>query len=753
MRRTAASLVALSFAFCAIPSALAGTPYDGQQVVRVQPENLRQLLAAMTLADDVWTHSPGVGRALDVAVDAESLASLRRAGFAPEIVIADLGALVAAEKARLDAAAEAGGVAGGIEWFADFKNLAAIDAKLDEFASQRPDLVSTFTIGNSLEGRPIRGVRISSAPSGAPAILFNGCQHAREWISPMTVMYIANQLVDGASTDAELATFLSTFEVYVIPVVNPDGYQYSWDAVRLWRKNRRDNGDGTFGVDLNRNWEFAWGGAGSSASTSSETYRGPAPFSEPETQALRDFYLSKPNILASIDFHSFSQLVLSPWGWTVEESPDGPLFDALGANIAETIFANGGQTYVAGPIGPTLYLASGNVVDWAYGARDALAYTIELRDTGKFGFVLPPDQIVPTGVETFAAMRTFLADLSAPASIVPVGDVPLAVDVDDTATVRVRIRSLAGEVASGSETLRWRLGDVGPFQSTRLVVDGNDENAFSALLPQAPCGSSIQWYVEAVTNLGDVALPEAGASAPFETEVVDSTAVFDDDFQAVLGWTVGAPGDNATGGVWVRVDPNGTIAQPENDSSADGTFCFVTGQATPGAAAGQADVDGGTTTLVSPALDCSDADSYVRYDRWYSNNLGSSPNQDSMPVEISSDGTTWVALETVAENANAWVTKTFRVADYVTPSATVRLRFVARDLGSGSLVEAGVDEVQAFVLGCNDVLGDLNADGLVNGADLGILLGAWGSAGGPADLDGSGAVDGGDLGILLGAWS
>ncbi|MBL9147983.1 MAG: hypothetical protein JNM94_04750 [Phycisphaerae bacterium] len=753
MRRFAAPLVALSFAFCAVPSAIADTPYDGQQVVRVLPENLRQLRAAMVLADDVWTHSPGIGRALDLAVGAESLAALRRAGFQPDVVIADLGALVAAEKARLDAVAEAGGVAGGIEWFADFKNLAAINAKLDEFAGQRPDLVSTFTIGNSLEGRPIRGVRISSAPSGAPAILFNGCQHAREWISPMTVMYIANQLVDNAATDPEIAAFLSTFEVYVIPVVNPDGYQYSWDAVRLWRKNRRDNGDGTFGVDLNRNWDFAWGGAGSSGTTSSDTYRGPAPFSEPETQALRDFYISKPNILASIDFHSFSQLVLSPWGWTVEASPDGTLFDALGANIAESIFANGGQTYEAGPIGPTLYLASGNVVDWAYGARDALAYTIELRDTGQFGFVLPPDQIVPTGVETFAAMRTFLTDLSAPASIAPVGEIPTSVDVDEATTVRVRIRSLAGEVAAGSETLRWRIGAAGDFQSTPLVVDGNDEYAFSALLPQAPCGSSIEWYVEAMTNLGDVTLPEVGASAPFVTEVFDSTTVFDDDFQTVLGWTVGAPGDNATGGVWVRVDPNGTIAQPENDSSADGVFCFVTGQAAPGAAAGQADVDGGTTTLTSPALDCSDPESHVRYDRWYSNNLGSSPNQDSMPIEITSDGTTWVTLETVTENANAWVSKSFRVADFVTPSANVRIRFVARDLNAGSLVEAGVDEVQVFVLGCNDVLGDLNADGLVNGADLGILLGAWGSAGGPADLDGSGAVDGGDLGILLGAWS
>jgi hypothetical protein len=143
----------------------------------------------------------------------------------------------------------------------------------------------------------------------------------------------------------------------------------------------------------------------------------------------------------------------------------------------------------------------------------------------------------------------------------------------------------------------------------------------------------------------------------------------------------------------------------------------------------------------------------VLYRRWYSNNLGGAPNADSMPISISSNGgATWVVLETVTENAGAWVEKSFRVADFVAPSANVRIRFEARDLGAASLVEAGVDFVRVVTQACPPVFGDLDGDGQIGGADLALLLGAWGGAG-VADLDGSGAVGAADLSILLGLWN
>jgi hypothetical protein len=228
----------------------------------------------------------------------------------------------------------------------------------------------------------------------------------------------------------------------------------------------------------------------------------------------------------------------------------------------------------------------------------------------------------------------------------------------------------------------------------------------------------------------------------------------DDACESLGGWLIGGHGDTATSGQWINADPVGTAAQPEDDRTPAGTRCFVTGNGPVGGNIGAADVDGGITSLRTPIFDGTGAGAQVSYWRWYSNNQGAAPNADSMPISISNDGgTTWVQLEDVTENANAWVQKTFRIADFVTPTATMRLRFDARDLGSGSIVEAAIDDFRVFRYDCTPARpADLNGDGVVDGNDLGILLGAWGTAGGPADLNGDGVVDGNDLGRLLADW-
>jgi len=172
-----------------------------------------------------------------------------------------------------------------------------------------------------------------------------------------------------------------------------------------------------------------------------------------------------------------------------------------------------------------------------------------------------------------------------------------------------------------------------------------------------------------------------------------------------------------------------------------------------GGALGEQDVDGGTTTLTSPTFSLAGyQDGIVSYARWYSNNTGSAPNADSMPIEISSDGgTTWVQMELVTENLNAWATKSFRVGQFVQPTATMKVRFRARDEGSGSLVEAGVDDFRVEGIGCTaSNPADIDGNGAVDGADLGLLLAGWGSS--SPDLNSDGLVDGSDLGLLLAAW-
>jgi len=310
------------------------------------------------------------------------------------------------------------------EWYNDYKDLGNIYGKLDEFEASYPDLVSSFSIGQSYEGRDIRGIRISGSggtKSTRPAVLLNGTQHAREWISPMTNMYAAQQLLGQYGTDNSISEMLDEVDFFVIPVVNPDGYEYTWSSPsrRYWRKNRRVNANGSIGVDLNRNWGAGWGGGGSSGIAASDIYRGTAPFSEPETQAMRDFYQSNPNVVSNIDFHAFSQLILAPYGYSFTAEPaDGALMLDVATEMAASVYSVHEKTYV--PQSATdLYQASGISIDWTYDSENVYSYTIELRPAGPLvvsNFNLPVDQILDTAEEAFAAvlnLGSFTAALGA----------------------------------------------------------------------------------------------------------------------------------------------------------------------------------------------------------------------------------------------------------------------------------------------------------------------------------------------------
>jgi subtilisin family serine protease len=169
------------------------------------------------------------------------------------------------------------------------------------------------------------------------------------------------------------------------------------------------------------------------------------------------------------------------------------------------------------------------------------------------------------------------------------------------------------------------------------------------------------------------------------------------DMETDPGWTAGIPGDNATTGVWVRVDPNGTGAQPEDDHTPDpGVLCWVTGQGTPGGALGENDVDNGKTTLLTGVIDLSSAPSpAISYWAWYSNDQGTYLD-DEWVVEITNDGVEWTELLRMDVSTSGWEYFQHRVAEFVTPTANIQVRFVASDEGSGSIVEAAIDDFQVF---------------------------------------------------------
>jgi hypothetical protein len=722
--------------------------FDGDKVVRVRIETIRDLRTMLALSDDPWSHGVGIGD-VDFRVSAAALAAMNGAGLRYEVLIDDVQALIDAEKARLNA----GGVAGD-DWFGDFKNWQQVNDRLVELAALRPDIATTFTVGTSIQNRAIRGLKLSTGPN-RPAVLFDGCQHAREWIAVMVPMYLADRLTTGYGVDAQVTDLLNQVDVIIVPIVNPDGYVYSWDVDRLWRKNRRQNPGGSFGVDNNRNWGFMWGGEGASANPASETYRGTAPFSEPETAAMRDLFLANPQIVATIDFHSYGQWILYPWGWTVDLPPDAPVFQGISTNIRENLLSVHGTPYVDGPIYTLLYPASGGSVDWSYGDQAAWAWTIELRDKGEFGFILPPDQIIPTAEENWVAALGLIEQVANAILFTFPDGLPSQIEANESTTLVFDVAGVTDiDIFTPSIGAWWRQGTTGDFLPA--TVSATDDGSFAIEFPASPCGALIQFYLEAAnTNGGWYRWPTTAPDDVFELQAVTSFILFDDAMESDLGWSLTTPGDTATSGKWVRVNPNGTTAQPEDDHTERGTICHVTGQGAVGGAEGAADVDGGTTTLTSPVFDGRGDNTVVRYWRWYSNDQGQNPNQDSMLVEISSDaGDHWSPLETVTDNTGAWVERSFTIADFAEPTAAMRIRFVARDLNPASLVEAGVDDFSVVDALCADgLLGDVNSDGSIDGADLGLLLAAWETSDAASDFDGNGVVDGADLGILLCSWA
>jgi hypothetical protein len=483
-----------SIALAQAPEAERVERFDGEVVVRATLRNAQDLMLMSQLSDDPWSHAPGIGTASDWRLSRERLAVLRTAAVPFEVLIPDVQALVQAERERLAQPQEAA------DWFADFKDLAAINTRLDAFVAARPDLCSIVNLPvTSIQGRTIKGIRISRHPSGTalPAFAFTGTQHAREWGATMTAMWIIDRLVEDADTDARVGAVLDASEVFVFPVMNPDGYLYSWSTNRLWRKNRRLNSGGSYGVDLNRNWGFQWGGQGASTQQGSDLYRGTAAFSEPETRAYRDWATPRTNIAAHLDIHAYSELLLWPWGYTGTLNADNASFSRVGTAMHDAILAVEGRDYLAGPVYSTIYPASGGVNDWAYGALGQLSYCTEVRDTGAYGFIMPPSEILPNVRENFAGALVMMEETLKACTITLAAGPEASMPADSATQVRVSVTANVGSLIAASPVrLKWKV-DGGAVQTAAMTLAAGQ---WDASLPATPCGSTVSWWVEAETN-------------------------------------------------------------------------------------------------------------------------------------------------------------------------------------------------------------------------------------------------------------
>lgn len=677
---------------------------------RVQVTSPEELTALTALGLDVAGRPP----AMDVFIRSPGeVGLLASAGFQPLRVHADVSAFY---RSRLSTVPPVdmvppfgqGSMGGYYTW-------SEMVQAMDSFQAAHPGIMAPrVSLGQTLMGRDIWMWKISDNPlmdEGEPEILVDGAHHAREPMSLMCAVYLAKNLVEGYGTDARITQLVDEREVYIVPLVNVDGYIHNQTTHPggggLWRKNRRPNGDGSTGVDPNRNYGYQWGfdNFGSSPNGSSQIYRGTAPFSEPCTQAMKQFAESR-NLTLGLTMHAYGNMVFIPPGYTFSVFPPQPLRNQYELLAAEMAGFDPGYLadYPWALVGP----ANGTTDDWwfgsLYGGHQVWAFGAEIGSS-QDGFWPATSRIIPLA-EDFLEYQLFLLQVAGPhmrtdgVTVNDVGGTTSGVwEADEMLQVTASLTNLGTAPAPVTITVQtsspWLNVLTGSVSLPAVPAFGSASNASMPLVLEvaqgAPPGAMLDFDL-VVTAPGAVTRTTTLQRPLDATDVV----VADDDMETDPGWTVGAPSDTATSGIWTRQDPNGSTFQldpfnPEDDHTPDpGAACWFTGQAPPGAGAGIADVDG-TTSLLSPVYDLANVRRpVISYWRWFASSA-----DDELEVAVSNDGgRTWTVLETVGGLQNSWTFRSFVLEEHVPRSSAVQLRFRAADDPNNSICEAAVDDLR-----------------------------------------------------------
>ncbi len=352
---------------------------DPYRLIHIQPvkDDQTELSLSSLALDIVKTDEKGT---IHAVVHSKEMVQLEKAGIPFTVEIEDMEQYYSSRMK-------------GSTNFGNYHTYAESNAILDALHAQYPTITSKrIELGTSREGNKIWAMKISDNPDldeDEPEVLFTGIHHAREPIGVNMCDTLVKILCEGYSTNSDIKYLVDNREIWVVPVVNPDGYLYN-EAQNpggggMWRKTRRDNGDGTFGVDPNRNYGFKWGhdNGGSSPDPSAETYRGPEAFSEPCNKVMRDFF-NDHTFVACVHIHSYGNLILYPWGYTPEKSEDDALFERLSKDMNDLAVAATGQEYECGTAPAVLYSVNGGAEDWAYGEQTSkpkcLAFCFEVGE-------------------------------------------------------------------------------------------------------------------------------------------------------------------------------------------------------------------------------------------------------------------------------------------------------------------------------------------------------------------------------------
>lgn len=393
-----------------------------------------------------------------------------------------------------------------------YHDFAEMTTEIQQAVTDHPTIFALSTIGASYQGRAIYLGKISDnvgTDENEPEVLFTHHQHAREHLTVEQALYTLKILTDEYGTNQQITDLVNSREIWVVFDMNPDGGEYdiATGSYRSWRKNRQPNSGSSFvGTDLNRNWDYRWGCCGgSSGSPSSETYRGPSAFSAPETAVVRDFVNSRvvggeQQITVAIDFHTYSELILWPYGYTMTDVPSDMTQDDHDVHVAmgQAMAATNGYTPEQAS---DLYITDGTIDDWLYGIHRIINYTFEMypATSGGGGFY-PPDEVIPAQTSrNRSAILYLLAQADCPYRVIGkeaqyCGGTPpttLYSDNFDGAATGWTFNPNGTDSATGGQ---WEIGDPGQTNSSGVKQLGTTQSGTIDLVTGRLSGSGAGTY-------------------------------------------------------------------------------------------------------------------------------------------------------------------------------------------------------------------------------------------------------------------
>lgn len=620
-----------------------------------------------------------------------------------------------------------------IPGYACYRTVEETYSSLDQLADDNPTLATWTDVGDSYDkltaggpaGYDINVLKLtnSAIPGPKPPLMIISAIHAREYTTAETATRFAEHLVTNYGIDPDITWLLDYNEIHILPQANPDGRKIA-EGGQLWRKNRNPSygcANGDYGVDLNRNSSFQWGGSGSSGNTCNQTYRGPSPATEPEVQTIQNYATSifadqrGPGINDAapantegvfISIHSYSELVLYPWGWSNNPAPNNDGLATLGRKFG---YYNGYEV-----CNDCLYIADGTTDDFTYGELGVASYTFELgtsffQDCNTFENTIFPDNL-PALIYAAKAARLPYQTPSGPDAVNPSFAEPivaagtpalLSATVDDT---RSNSNGQGSEPTQNIQAARYSIGAPSWTGATTFAMSAAD-GSFNSTVEGVTASIDTTGLSNGIYTIfveGQDAAGNWGAPTAINFEVgTPPTVIFIDDFESGSNWITNPNGtDTATTGQWEVGNPEDTNSNGPKQlgTTVSGSNDLVTARLA-GSSVGVNDIDNGETSVRSPNITIPATGDTILSFSYYMAHTNNSSAADYLRVKVVGTTTQTVLEELGAANDDDATWDSFSISLNDFAGETVYLLVEAADAADGSIVEAALDDVRVSSTG------------------------------------------------------